>query len=178
MPETKVRLLVVDDEPSIRSTMTQVLAEIGFRVRSAEDGFAALLELQQEIPDILLTDLNMPGMSGFELLTAVRQSFPSIRTIAMSGSFSGNEVPSGVAADAFFQKGSSMGALLRIIENLPRSKRLFSKVQIPLPPPQPRSRGRQSGGRKTPAAKPLPGANTIRIETSKREKGQCAISQS
>jgi len=164
MPETKVRLLVVDDEPSIRSTMTQVLTEIGYRVRSAEDGFSALLEVQQEIPDILLTDLNMPIMSGFELLTAVRRSFPSIRTIAMSGSFSGDEVPSGVAADAFFQKGSSMGALLRIIENLPRSERLCPMMQLPLPPPsQPRSRGRQSGGRKTPAMKPLPGTNTIAI---------------
>jgi hypothetical protein len=75
--------------------------------------------LRKEIPDILLSDLNMPGMSGFELLRVVRRRFPSIQVIAMSGSFSGNKVPSGVAADAFYQKGSSMGALLRIIEAMP-----------------------------------------------------------
>jgi CheY-like chemotaxis protein len=87
-------------------------------VRSAEDGFSALRELREEIPDILLSDLNMPGMCGFELLRVVRRRFPTIQVIAMSGAFSGNEVPSGVAADAFYQKGSSMGALLRIIESL------------------------------------------------------------
>jgi CheY-like chemotaxis protein len=100
--------------------MSHVLTEIGYRVRSAEDGFSALAEIRQEIPDILLSDLNMPGMSGFELLSVVRRRFPEIQTIAMSGAFSGNEVPSGVAADAFYQKGSSMGSLLKMIGGLAR----------------------------------------------------------
>ena len=72
MPDEKVRLLIVDDEPAIRMSMSHVLAEIGYRVRSAEDGFSALRELKKEIPDILVSDLNMPGMSGFELLSVVR----------------------------------------------------------------------------------------------------------
>jgi CheY-like chemotaxis protein len=123
MPCLKEKLLIVDDEASIRRSMSDVLAEIGFRVRSAEDGLSALRELQEEIPDILLSDLNMPGMSGFELLSMVRRCFPSIVTIAMSGAFSGNEVPSGVAADGFYQKGSSVGALLQIIATMPRIER-------------------------------------------------------
>ena len=53
----------------------------------AEDGFSALAEIRKEVPDILLSDLNMPRMSGFELLSVVRRRFPSIRTIAMSGAF-------------------------------------------------------------------------------------------
>jgi len=44
----------------------------------------------------------------------------------MSGSFLGDEVPSGVAADAFYQKGSSMGCLLRMLENLPQPQRIAS----------------------------------------------------
>jgi hypothetical protein len=60
----------------------------------------------------------MPGMSGFELLSVVRRRFPQIRTIAMSGVFLGNEAPSGVAADAFYHKGSSLGSLLQIMESL------------------------------------------------------------
>ncbi len=105
--------------------MSHVLTEIGYRVRSAEDGFSALLELRQEIPDVLLSDLSMPGMSGFELLSVVRRRLPAIRTIAMSGAFSGDEVPSGVAADAFYQKGSSMGSLLRIMESLLNPDRML-----------------------------------------------------
>jgi CheY-like chemotaxis protein len=109
------RLLVVDDEPSIRTSMSQVLTEIGYSVRSAQDGFSALAEIQKEIPEIILSDLNMPGMSGFELLSLVRRRYPAIRLIAMSGAFSGDEVPSGVAADAFYQKGSGVRSLLKII---------------------------------------------------------------
>jgi hypothetical protein len=58
----------------------------------------------------------MPGMSGFELLAAVRGRFDGLRTIAMSGAFSGVEVPLGVAADAFYQKGSGVELLLGMIE--------------------------------------------------------------
>jgi len=81
-----------------------------------------LREIRKQTPGVLLSDLNMPGMSGFELLSVVRRRFPAIRTIAMSGSFCGDEVPSGVAADAFFQKGSSTGALLRMIGSMSQAK--------------------------------------------------------
>jgi CheY-like chemotaxis protein len=131
MPNTKARLLIVDDEPSIRNSLSLVLAEIGYPVRSAEDGLSALLELRNDVPDILITDLNMPGMSGFELLAVVRRRFPSIHTIAMSGAFCGNEVPSGVAADAFYQKGSSVGSLLRMMEAAPRPERMVSRHPAP-----------------------------------------------
>ena len=120
MPDTKLKLLIVDDESSIRTSLSCLLTEIGYRVRTAGDGFSALAEIRAEIPDILLSDLNMPRMSGFELLSVVRRRFPSIQTIAMSGAFSGNEVPSGVAAHGFYQKGSSLGSLLKIMGALPQ----------------------------------------------------------
>ena len=123
MLETRAKLLIADDEPSIRLAMSHVLTEIGYRVRTAQDGFSALAEMRREAPDILLSDLNMPGMSGFELLAVVRRRFPFVQAIAMSGAFLGDEVPSGVAADAFYQKGSSVGSLLRIMESLPLAER-------------------------------------------------------
>lgn len=118
------KLLIVDDEPSIRTSMAQVITEIGYFVRSAQDGISALVEIRRAIPDIILSDLNMPGMSGFEFLSVVRHRLPWIRVIAMSGAFSGNEVPSGVAADAFYQKGSGVRSLLKIIEGLAQPERL------------------------------------------------------
>jgi CheY-like chemotaxis protein len=124
MADSSIKILVVDDDPSIRMSMSQLLAEIGYAVRSAEDGFSALVELRREVPDILLSDLNMPGMSGFELLSVVRRRFSSIQTIAMSAAFQGDEVPSGVAADAFYQKGSSVKSLLMVIDTLHHADRV------------------------------------------------------
>jgi CheY-like chemotaxis protein len=121
MSDDKTRILVVDDDRLVRTSMAMALAEIGYSVRTAYDGFSALEDLREHLPEILLTDLKMPGISGFELLTIVRRRYPAVRTIAMSGAFHGNEVPSGVAADAFFQKGSSMASLRIILSSLPQS---------------------------------------------------------
>jgi CheY-like chemotaxis protein len=145
MPDTKANLLVVDDEPSNRMSLASLLREIGYRARTAEDGLSALIEIGAEVPDILLSDLHMPGMSGFELLAVVRREFPALRTIAMSGAFCGDEVPSGVAADAFYQKGSDLGRLLRMIETLPHRERMAIDFATVLPADQHLSAPIQSG---------------------------------
>ncbi len=124
MPRAKERLLIVDDELSVRESLSFVLAGIGYSVRVAEDGFSALTEIRTEIPDMILSDLNMPRMSGFEFLSVVRRRFPAIPVIAMSGAFSGDETPSGAAADAFYQKGSGVRSLLKIMEGLTPLKRI------------------------------------------------------
>ena len=122
LPHLAKKVLVVDDKECIRTSTSLILEEMGYFVRSAEDGLSALAEIRQDSPDILLTDLNMPGMSGFELLTEVRSLFPAIKVIAMSGAFCGSEIPPGVLADAFYQKGGSVSTLLKILRALPRMK--------------------------------------------------------
>ena len=87
MPDLKSSILIVEDEESVRTSLAMVLSGLGLRVRSASDGLAALIEMRHEAPDILLSDLNMPGMSGFELLSVVRRRFPAVLVIAMSGAF-------------------------------------------------------------------------------------------
>jgi CheY-like chemotaxis protein len=133
-PDLSKKLLIVDDVPMIRMSIFEMLCETGYSARYAEDGFTALAEIRKEIPDILLSDLNMPGMSGYELLSVVRRQFSSIQMIAMSGSYSGTSVPPGVIADAFYQKGSSAGSLLNIIENLSHPSRVYSTPQVALAP--------------------------------------------
>lgn len=136
----------MDDEVSIRTSLSYILSEIGYYVHTAEDGFSALVEMRKEVPDILLSDLNMPGMSGFELLLVVRRRFPAIQTIAMSGAFTGDEVPSGVAADAFYQKGSSVGSLLRIMEVLPWPDRMLPNQPSAMAPIWIQRNGRDNSG--------------------------------
>jgi CheY-like chemotaxis protein len=103
--EFKVRLLVVDDEPVILQTMTAILENEGFAVLTAEDGFAALNILRGASPDLIITDLRMPNMSGFELLSVVRRRYPHIPIIVISGEYVLEGVPAGLLMDAFFQKG-------------------------------------------------------------------------
>ena len=102
----KHRILVVDDDESVRAVFTVMLREKGYEVSTAENGFDALLKLKDVvIPDVIISDLNMPKMSGFEFLSVVRRRFPKISVIASSGAYGSRDVPTGVLADAFYAKG-------------------------------------------------------------------------
>ena len=117
---SKHEILVVDDERSVRESFALMLQASGYQVSSAEDGFDALLQMKRRLPAIVLSDLNMPQMSGFEFLSVVRRRFPQVSVIAMSGAYhSGDTVPGGVIADAFYAKGQcNPQSLLRIVADL------------------------------------------------------------
>jgi two-component system response regulator AtoC len=78
------RVLVVDDEESMRHILTHLLSSAGFDVRAAPDGAAALLEVETSEPDVVLTDINMPGVSGMDLLVRLREKSPDVLVIMMS----------------------------------------------------------------------------------------------
>jgi CheY-like chemotaxis protein len=102
------RILLVEDDPDSREVIAMLLISQGYDVSTAENGLAALSQLNREVPDIIISDLNMPEMSGFELLSLVHSRWPSVPVIAMSASYdSGDRLPNGVMADAFFAKGKS-----------------------------------------------------------------------
>jgi CheY-like chemotaxis protein len=126
-------LVVVDDNPVLISVLSEIFHECGHRVRVASGGFAALAEIGKRVPDILLSDLGMPGMSGYELLSVVRRRFPSIRVIAMSGAYSGTGIPPGVAADAFYAKGStSVDQLVQTISAIWREDSYSPRSSAPI----------------------------------------------
>jgi CheY-like chemotaxis protein len=101
----RFRILVVDDEPLIRETAKMILEGEGYEVLTAADGLEGLHSLSKSLPDLIISDLNMPRMTGFEFLAVVRLRFPHIATIAMSGGYSSGEMPAGILADAFLHKG-------------------------------------------------------------------------
>ena len=100
-----LRILLVDDQPIVLTGLLAILQSNGFACRTAEDGFEALRHLRQTLPDVIICDLNMPNMSGFELLSIVRRRFPQIAVIVLSGEFIVNLETSGVLMNAFFEKG-------------------------------------------------------------------------
>jgi CheY-like chemotaxis protein len=118
MSAQKTKLLLVDDDAALLYLLSLILTNSGYEVRSAQDGFSALTAIRAEIPDILLSDLYMPGMSGFELLSVVRRRFPMIPVIAMSSAYPGPDVPAGVAADAFYEKATDLNALMGIVNGI------------------------------------------------------------
>ena len=82
--ETRGAVVVADDEESARISLGQILREDGYQVSLAADGEEALRLVAAEQPDVLLTDLKMPGMDGHELLSRVRQGYPEVAVVIMT----------------------------------------------------------------------------------------------
>jgi CheY-like chemotaxis protein len=116
----KHEILLVDDDEGIRDSIGLMLQRAGYDVSFAEHGFDALLQLRRSHPTLIISDLNMPQMSGFEFLSVVRRRFPQMSVIAMSGAYHrGDAVPGGVIADAFYAKGRGTAEeLLRLVAEL------------------------------------------------------------
>jgi CheY-like chemotaxis protein len=124
MPAILTNILLVEDDTQLRVLLSAILTQRGYRVRTAEDGFAALEQMRADMPDLILSDLYMLGMSGFELLSVIRRRFPEVTVVAMSSAFTDGEIPAGVAADAFYQKATGVPALLELMEETASIDRL------------------------------------------------------
>jgi two-component system nitrogen regulation response regulator NtrX len=81
------RILIVDDEESIRRSLAGILSDEGFETGTATDGEDALKALREgsEIPGVVLLDIAMPGRDGVEILVEIRQAWPGLPVVMMSG---------------------------------------------------------------------------------------------
>jgi CheY-like chemotaxis protein len=114
------RVLLVDDDPLVRKLISGYLVAAGYVVRTAVDGLDALAKLRAGLPDLIISDLNMPRMSGPELLEVVRKRFPQIPVMVIS-SETADAMPVGVAADAYYHKsGFGFQQLLETVSDLAR----------------------------------------------------------
>jgi len=85
--ERTFQVLVVEDMRALRTIMSRLLEKLGHRVQVAEDGLAALESMTQVIPDVIFSDISMPGMTGYDLARKIR-SLPTVTgtyMVAMSG---------------------------------------------------------------------------------------------
>ena len=84
-PETRARILFVDDELPLRDVVKRLLARRGVEVTAVGDALAAVEVLRRESFDLVLTDFQMPDMDGFELLAHVREHYPDLPAVMMTG---------------------------------------------------------------------------------------------
>jgi len=82
--DSKGLILVVDDEANARNALAELLEDVGYSVSTAGDGRTALLQIEQADPDVVLTDLKMPGMDGLSLIEQGRPLSPHATFIVMT----------------------------------------------------------------------------------------------
>jgi two-component system response regulator HydG len=130
-PMKKCRILVVDDEASARSGLAKLLAAEGYEVESAADGEAALVIVEEKAPDVVVTDLNMPGMGGLDLLAKVKETNPEILVVVVTAF---GDVGAAVkamhkgAAD-FLTKPIDIEALVLVIERALDRRELHAETE-------------------------------------------------
>src|SRR5690242_13168827 len=82
----RIKICVVDDDRLVREVVDTLLSARGYEVLQAKDGKASMRILEREMPDLLITDIMMPNQDGIETILSVKQSFPKMPILAMSGS--------------------------------------------------------------------------------------------
>jgi CheY-like chemotaxis protein len=100
------RILLVDDEPTVLDALRLTLEANGFVCCTATDGLEALKALRQMSVDVVISDLRMPNMSGFELLPNIRCQYPQVVVIVCSAEPEENLRSLHLPIDAYFQKGA------------------------------------------------------------------------
>ncbi len=85
VPEYRPSILVVDDESIIADTLTEILVRNGYAAVAAYDGSGALETALLQPPELLITDVMLPGMSGIELAIQMRRIFPECKALLFSG---------------------------------------------------------------------------------------------
>jgi CheY-like chemotaxis protein len=116
-----VSVLVVDDERDIREAVAEVLREEGYEVFDARDGAEALRQLRAHHPDVVLLDLMMPGMNGWEFCAA-RKREPELDAIPVIVISALGRV-SGIDAQAFLQKPFELDALVSAVRQYAHAPR-------------------------------------------------------
>jgi two-component system, OmpR family, phosphate regulon response regulator PhoB len=115
------RILIVEDHPTMREAMRLVLEGEGFDIDEASDGQQALASVQEDRPDLVLLDMSIPGVSGTEVLAAVKNdpATTEVRVIVVTATGEeGRAAAMAGGADHYFTKPFSPIALLNAVEEV------------------------------------------------------------
>ena len=122
------RILVIDDESLLRSTVCTILSREGFTVESAGDGDAGIASVHKNPPDVVITDIFMPNKDGIEIVMELKRCSPHIKIIAMTGGGEARMMEISHAAELLgadlvlrkpFDKSALLAALKEVLKNSP-----------------------------------------------------------
>jgi len=114
------RILVVDDDPGVREVVRSMLETEGYIVSIAENGREALELLKATNFEVIITDLVMPEQEGIETIKMIRQDYPDVRVIAMSGAFGGDylRIAGYLGAHGTLAKPLSIASVLQTVASV------------------------------------------------------------
>jgi CheY-like chemotaxis protein len=126
-PQRVIRVFLCDDVGDVRLLTRSALEETGdlLVVGEADNGAEALEAISELDPDAVLVDLSMPGMDGFELITRIRETAPSVGILVFSG-FGRERMESRaleIGADGYLQKGESFAQVREVTRQVVRKRR-------------------------------------------------------
>jgi len=120
-------ILIVDDEPNVLNIIKEAVSTAGFEVTACQSGEEALPLLETHPPDLLLTDLRMPGISGMELLGRAREHSPDTQVIILTGYGDMKSAVEAIRLGAFdyLSKPVDMERLVKTLQNGSERRRLI-----------------------------------------------------
>ena len=117
------RILIIDDEPQIRSMLTLMLEREGYEIVEAADGVAGIKIYRQNPADLIITDLIMPNKDGIGMIIDLKKEFPDVKIIAMSGG--GLNKP-----DGYLKGAKKLGAACTLTKPIDREEMLKAVREI------------------------------------------------
>ena len=97
-------ILVIDDDETVRLLLRNILEREGYRVLDAHEGYEGLKQFRENPTDLVITDLIMPGKEGIETIRDLRQEFPHVKIIAISGG-------GRISPESYLRMAKGVGAL-------------------------------------------------------------------
>ena len=120
MPNAKKKILIVDDEAGIVLEIKEFLEEEGYEVYMADTAKAGIQLAEEMLPDVVLIDVKLPDASGIDVLRAVKEKCPKIKTIMVTGYVDQNVMDEAekLGRDTFLQKPFDLVKIAEEIEKL------------------------------------------------------------